>query len=274
MTRLTICVLTLLATSTTSAWAQGYTIDPTGSAALNAALNDARREQNQNQQMRKAQQEFAARERQIVGAAAGEVASAKMAHRMAIKDLKDAREKAEQSVEQTLGLKAAVDEVLKAQTAYRELSEPVLRELKASAEFKEAEKKSTAAKEKMKRVQADTSLDEQARKTQVAELVGDTLAASNLERFALRKDQKVNAARERLEAAQQKVSELRKQASEKAESDPGVAAAQSAVKTAYESIKAAETKLASARSGGATQQILFGDGEKAGAAKGKGDQKK
>lgn len=269
MTRLTICVLTLLATSTTPAWAQRFILNPTGNAGINAALDQAQRDQDQGQQMRKAQQEFAVKERQIIAAAAEEVSAAKIAHRKAIKDLKDAREKAEESVEQSLGLKAAVEEVMKAQTVYRELSDPVLKALKASPEFKDAEKTSTAAKEKMKRLQASTAIDEQSRKSQIAELVGDTMAASNLERHTLRKDPKINAARERLEAAQQKIAELRKAASAKAESDPGVAAAQAAVKSAYESIKGAETKLASARAGGATQQILFGEADKARGAEAK-----
>jgi len=260
MNRLTICILALLASSNTPALAQRFTIDPAGSAVWNAARDDVRRQQSQNQQMRKSQQEFLAKERQIIAAAAEEVSAAKVAHRQSIKDLKEAREKAAESVERSVGLKSAIEDVLRAQTNYRELSEPVLKALKASAEFQEAEKTAAAAKEKIKRLQADPQLDDATRKERMAELMSATLAASNLERIALRKDPKVNEAWERLEAAQQKVVVLRKAAAEKAENDPAVAAAQAAVKTAFEAVKGAETRLASARSGGATQQILFGDG--------------
>ncbi|OAI52249.1 hypothetical protein AYO47_06390 [Planctomyces sp. SCGC AG-212-M04] len=276
MTRLTVCFVALLLTSTTPAWAQyPNPVNPSGNRALNAALNDARQQQQQAQQLQKAQLELAVREKQMMAEASGEVSSAKIAHRSALKDLKAAREKAEDSVEQSLGLKAALEEVSKAQSAYRELSEPLLHTLKASKEFKEAEKKTTAAKEAMKRVQSDSSLDDQTRKSRVADLIAETMATSNLERLTLRKDEKVNAARERLEAAQQKVAELRKQAAAKAESDPGVAAAQASVKSAQESVKAAEAKLASVRSGEAvTQQMLSGDGAQGAKDKGKANAKK
>jgi hypothetical protein len=274
MTRSTLLGLLLVA-SASPAWAQRYPISPTGSVRLNAALSDIRKEREQAQQLQKAQQELAVRERQMMAAANEEVAAAKIAHRTAIKEVKQARENAAAAVEQSLGLKETIEEVARLQAAYREVSEPVLQKLKASPEFQDAEKKSAAAKEAMKRLQADQSLDEATRRSRISDLVGESLAASNLERVTLRKDEKVNAARERLEAAQQKVGELRKKASEKADSDPAVAAAQAAVKSAFEAIKAAEAKVASVRSGGAvTAQLFQTGGDQKGADGGKGNPKK
>jgi len=270
MMRSTILFTMMLASTATPAFAQ-LQYDAIGSARLNAARNDSRRQNEQAQRLQKAEREMALKEQQLVAAAAEQVAAARVAHRTAGRDLKKSRETAAESLEQSLGLKGATEELTRAQAAYREVSAPLLEKLKASAEFQSAEKKSAAAKAEIKDLQADKSLDPAAKKSRLSDLVGESLTASNLERVTLKNDARVNAARERLEAAQQKVAELRKTASEKAESDPSVAAAQGAVKSAYEAVQAAEANLVAVkRNGGmmAAQLLQTGDQGGKGAAKG------
>ncbi|QDT57508.1 hypothetical protein Pan44_55770 [Caulifigura coniformis] len=279
MTRWTFLVAVILATTATRGFGQ-LPISPLRSAQLKSARNDLRRQNEQAQRLQQAERELAVQERQAIAEASAQVAAAKIAHRNAGKDLTKARDTAAQAIEQSLGLKAATEELARAQAAYRELSTPVLEILKASAEFQDAEKISAAAKTAIKELQADTSVDPMTKKSRLSDLVGESLTASNLERVTLKKDPRVNAARERLDAAQQKVADLRKTAAEKGEKDSSVAAAQEGVKSAHEAVQAAEANLAAVKRNGVVAAQLLQAGvvppgaDKGGKGPGKGEKKK
>jgi hypothetical protein len=271
MTRCLCLVATVLALTASPVAAQRFPISPRGTARLNAANDAIRKENAQSQKLQQAERELVMRERQAIAAAAEQVAAAKIAHRMAGKDLVQAREDAAASIEQSLGLKAAQEELTRVQVAFKEVSEPVLRQLKETAEYKAAEKKSDAARAAIKALQADATIAATEKKARLSDLVGESMTASNLERLALRKDVRVNAARERLEAAQQKVAELRKKAGDQADTHPSVVAAQGAIKAARDSVEAAEANLIAVRKTGVVAaQFLQAGALPNGAEDGKG----
>ncbi|HVJ68714.1 MAG TPA: hypothetical protein VM510_12050 [Caulifigura sp.] len=223
----------------------------------------AQQEQQQRQkaqQLMQARQQLAQEEQAAISEANEQLAAAKKAHRQAGKELTATRERAQKGIEDSLGLKRLQDELAAVQADYKKVAEPVVARLKASDEYVAAEKKAASAKLKIQRVHADTSLSESEKKAQLGELIGDSMAAGNLEQLTLRKDQGVSNARERVEAAQAKVAEARKKSLDKAEKDSTVSTAQQAVESAFAQVKAAEANLASiqGRAAAAEQQLAAG----------------
>lgn len=250
----------LLAVSTPAVAQRPLPISPKGTAKLNISLDAMRNERADAQRMQQAQRELARREQAAISEAAQQLAAAKLAHRASGKDLTAAREAAQTSIEASLGLKKSQAEAAAAQADYNAVADPVLETLKASSEYQDVEKKSAAARAAIKELQADRSVSEASKKSRLSGLVSESLAVSNLERLTLRKDAKVNAARERLEEVQKSVAELRKKAAEKAEKDSTVTTAQQAVEAAYVSVKSAEGNLASvqAQAAAAGQRLQAG----------------
>ena len=263
-----------------SALAQKLPFSPKATAKANAGLNSMNREQDRRQQLNQAKRNFSKAELEAIAAANQEITAAKAAHRAAVKDFQSTRESVEKSVDALLGIKKVQEEVAAAQKAYREVADPVLHELKSSPDYKAAEKTAGSAKSKIQELKDDSSLSEEDRKSRMTKLVGESMAASNLERQTLQKEPRVKTAREQLETIQKKLAALQKQAAEKVEKDSAVTAAQEAVKGAHASVKAAEGNLAAVESKAAAGEQMLQAGVIPGAAnqdakgnKGKGGKK-
>jgi electron transport complex protein RnfC len=233
---------------------------PRGSAKANSGWNAINRNQQRIQQLNQAKRNFTKEELEAISRASAEIASAKAAHHAAVKEYQSTKESVEKSTEESLGLKKLREESVAAQRAYHEAADPVLHALKGTEEYQKVEKACEAAKARIQALKDDESLSEEEKKSRLPALIGESMAASSLERTTLQKDPRVQAAKQKLDAAQKKLADLQKKAHEKVEKDSTVAAAHEAVKNAFASIQAAEANLAAVESKAAVGEQMLSAG--------------
>jgi DNA repair exonuclease SbcCD ATPase subunit len=224
------------------------------------AREQAQRQREEAERLRRAAAELLKKEQAAFAAANQELLSAKAAQRADLKSLAEARGKATAELERSVGMARALEEMKSAQAEFDATAKPVLEALREQPEYKAAQEEADQAGNQLRSLKDDESLTEEARRARSAELFPRTLAASELEKKAVRANPAAAAAREKLEAAQKKVGELRDRISERIEKDAGVAAARVQVEKSLAGVDAAENRLAKlkAQAAAAEQRLQAG----------------
>jgi len=207
----------------------------------------AQKQREEAERLRKAAADLAKEEQAAFATANQEITEAKNAHRESSKTLADAKAKATQEVEKSLGIEKALSDIKAAQKAFDEAAEPVLKSVRESADYKTAKQKAAAAEAAIKAIKEDASLSEADQRKRVMELFPRTLAAADIEKKALKDHPAAAAANAKLDAAQHRVAELRAKVDEKVEKDEVVRSARQAVEKTSAAMDRAEAKLATVK---------------------------
>jgi hypothetical protein len=207
----------------------------------------AQKQREEAERLRKAANDLAKQEQAAFAAANQEIAEARTAHRVSSKSLAEAKTKASAEFEKSLGLEKALAEMNQTQKAFDQTAEPVLKSVREGAEYKTAKDKADRAEAAIKATKEDDTRSDAEKRARTAELFPATLAASDLEKKALKDHPGASAAAEKLEAARRRVSDLRAKVEEKVEKDPAVRAARESVEKTAAGMQNAEARLATVK---------------------------
>lgn len=228
-------------------------------AAPKKTQADRKDEQRENQRVDAARKsvrdaEDAVKEAQQAGAdATRSVSEARRRHKLAVAELKATRDRQTAAEEESRGVPALVAEVKRHQDDVTRLSEPLLKSLRSTAEYRTAQTEAQAALAELQKIRGTPAANavDASGLPRGKVLLKQSLRPVELEQSTLTADAATNAAQKRLATAQEKVTEARRQIETAIENSREV-------KQTAQQLKAAERELndAERRAEGTQRQVM------------------
>ncbi len=162
-----------------------------------------------------------------------------------------AKEAAESKLEDSTGIKQAIDQMKAAQANFDQAAEPVLAKLQAQHEYQQASRAAEMARVHLKTIGSDDTLSDAVQEAEISAINKTLQLPRQLELAACESDSRCKQAQAKLMAAQEKVAQLREKVRDRIEQHPEVRSGLKTLDGATTEFAQAKTQVTAAQ-----QQLL------------------